>query len=69
MCSSFLLHSRAIIEKERYPCAALSALPRFLAIRQVLLRNRASSVRKIYSQIALVQLCGIALNEIHIKGE
>lgn len=36
MCSSFLLHSRAIIEKERYPCAALSALPRFLAIRQVL---------------------------------
>ena len=26
-----------------------------------LLQNRASSVRKIYSQIALVQLCGIAL--------
>ena len=33
----------------------------FTVIRQVLPQNRASSVRKIYSQIALVQLCGIAL--------
>ncbi|WP_207665666.1 hypothetical protein, partial [Butyricicoccus sp. AM27-36] len=32
----------------------------FTVIRQVLPQNRASSVRKIYSQIALVQLCGIA---------
>ena len=39
-------------------------LLRFLAIRQVLLRNRASSVRKICSQIALVPLCGVTLSEI-----
>ncbi|MEE0049696.1 MAG: hypothetical protein UET83_11040, partial [Eubacteriales bacterium] len=38
--------------------------PDFVAIfcnTSVLLQNRASSVRKIYSQIALVQLCGITL--------
>ena len=32
-----------------------------LRYAHLLLQNRASSVRKIYSQIALVQLCGIAL--------
>ena len=34
----------------------------FTVIHQVLPKNRASSVRKICSQIALVQLYGIALN-------
>ena len=34
----------------------------FTVIHQVLPQNCASSVRKIYSQITLVQLCGIALN-------
>ena len=33
----------------------------FTVIHQVLPQNCASSVRKIYSQITLVQLCGIAL--------
>ena len=33
----------------------------FTVTRQVLPQNRASSVRKIHSQITLVQLCGIAL--------
>ena len=36
-------------------------LLRFLAIHQVLLRKRAASGCKIFSQIALAQLCGIAL--------
>ena len=34
----------------------------FTVIHQVLPQNCASSVRKIYSQITLVQLCGITLN-------
>ena len=34
---------------------------RFLAIHQVLPRNRAASGRKIYTQIILAELCGIAL--------
>ena len=34
----------------------------FTVIRQVLPQNRALSVRKIYSQTALVPWCGIALN-------
>ena len=35
----------------------------FTVIHQVLPQNRALSARKICSQIALVQLCGIALND------
>ena len=35
----------------------------FTVIHQILPQNCASSVRKIYSQITLVQLCGIALNK------
>ena len=34
----------------------------FTVIHQILPQNCASSVRKIYSQITLVQLCGITLN-------
>ena len=49
--------------KQRLLAQAPSALPRFLATRQVLMRNRALSARKIYSQITLVQLCGIALRK------
>ena len=40
----------------------------FTVIHQVLPQNCASSVRKIYSQIALVQLCGIALVSQNWEG-
>ena len=46
----------------------------FTVIQQVLPQNHASSVRKIYAQIALVQLCGIAIKtfegekELHKQG-
>ncbi len=40
---------------------ALTFVGSFTVIHQVLPQNCASSVRKIYSQITLVQLCGIAL--------
>ena len=38
----------------------------FTVIHQVLPQNCASSVRKIYSQITLVQLCGIALTPVSL---
>ena len=38
----------------------------FTVIHQVLPQNCASSVRKIYSQITLVQLCGIALTNYRL---
>lgn len=41
-------------------CAQI--LLRFLTIHQELLRNRAASGRKIYTQILLAELCSIALN-------
>ena len=49
-----------------YVCGALRKfcpliLLRFLAIHQVLLQKRAASGGKIFSQIALAKLCGIAL--------
>ena len=48
-----------IFDALRKFCAQI--LLRFLAIHQVLLRNRAASGRKIYTQIILAELCGIAL--------
>ena len=48
-----------IFDALRKFCARI--LLRFLAIHQVLPRNRAASGRKIYTQIILAELCGIAL--------
>ena len=62
------LHPRFILRQHRTIKAAvlcrnfvLWLCCSFTVIHQVLPQNCASSVRKIYSQITLVQLCGIAL--------
>ena len=64
----------AILKATPYNCIfdalwkfCVRILLRFLAIHQVLPRNRAAFGRKIYTQIILAELCGIALKETAVS--